>query len=292
MTVLTDHAERFLEVRHGASLLFRYVYEAATPAQESTRPYFHPVRTLGGREVTVFRPEDHPWHHGLSFTCTDINGENFWGGASYVHGRDYVELDNQGRVRHDGWEGAPGAEGFDQRLTWLSRAGGPMLTERRVVRVAQVNAKAGWWALDLAFTLRNILTEPAVFSSPGVKGRSSGYGGLFWRGPGSFTKGTLLASEGPGGPGLMGKRAAWAAYVAPESWLPVSTVVMADDPGNPASPVKWFVRNEPFACMGPTFMYDTAWTLAPGAEATFRYRVVIADGALDPARIQDILKGG
>ena len=269
--------------------LFRYVYEAITPARESTRPYFHPVRTLGGREVTVFRPEDHPWHHGISFTSTDVNGENFWGGATYVPGKDYVELDNQGRIRHDGWEETPHATGFVERLTWLTRTGATLLTERRTLAVVTPRPAEGWYRLDLAFALSNPGKVPAVFSSPGAKGRDSGYGGLFWRGHASFNKGRILAGGGLEGPGVMGKRAPWLAYTTPESWLPICTVAIADDAENPGSPVKWFVREEPYACMAPVFMYDTEWTLAPGATATFRYRVLIADGSPDRGTIELML---
>jgi hypothetical protein len=48
--------------------LFRYVYLPGDPQVESPRPYLHPVRTLGGELVTVYRPEDHPWHKGISWS--------------------------------------------------------------------------------------------------------------------------------------------------------------------------------------------------------------------------------
>lgn len=284
--------ERAVEFGPADAPLFRYVYEPATPRGESTRPYLHPVRTLGGREVTVFRPEDHPWHHGISFTCTDLNGANFWGGPTYVPGKDYVELHNQGRIRHDRWETAPTAMGFIERLTWMSREGAAVLDEQRTVVIGDLRPDEGWWRLNLTFSLRNPGETPMVFSSPGAKGRDSGYGGLFWRGHPSFNKGTILAAGGLEGRGVMGRRAAWLAYVAPSSWLPPATVIVADHPENPGSPVKWFVRDEPYACIAPTFMYDTERVLPPGETADFQYRVVIADGALSRERIELILKEG
>jgi hypothetical protein len=67
---------------------------------------------------------------------------------------------------------------------------------------------------------------------------------------------------------------------------------MVDDAGNPASPVKWFARDTPFACLAPVFMYDTEWTLPADGTATFRYRMYFADGALDRDRIERMVKEG
>ena len=287
-----DVTERSLEFGPASSPLFRYVYEPHTLPGESPRPYLHPVRSIAGREITTFRPEDHPWHHGISFTCTDVNEANFWGGPTYVKGRDYVELHNQGVMRHNGWEVGPATMGFTERLTWLTRAGATLLTEQRRVMIGDVRPEEGWWRLDFSFALTNPADVPVVFSSPGAKGRDSGYGGLFWRGHPSFNKGTILAGGGGEGPGMMGQRAPWLAYVAPESWLPRVTVVVADHPENPGSPVKWFVRDQPYACIAPTFMYDTERVLPAGGTATFRYRFVIADGAWSRDRIELILKEG
>src|SRR5829696_551046 len=83
-----------VELRHGRDLLFRYVYESGVEPAESPKPYFHPLRTLGGEEVTLFRPHDHPWHTGLAMTSAYLSGENFWGGPTFVRNRGYVWLEN------------------------------------------------------------------------------------------------------------------------------------------------------------------------------------------------------
>src|SRR5215831_7409494 len=95
---------RRVDVRHRDRLLFRYVYAPDTPPVESPRPYFHPLRTLAGDVVTIFRPHDHRWHHGLSMTSANLSGENFWGGPTYVDGQGYAQLPNNGTVRHESWE--------------------------------------------------------------------------------------------------------------------------------------------------------------------------------------------
>ena len=67
-----------VELRNGRDLLFRYVYESGVDPAESPKPYFHPLRTLAGEEVTLFRPHDHPWHTGLAMTSANLSGEKFW----------------------------------------------------------------------------------------------------------------------------------------------------------------------------------------------------------------------
>ncbi len=63
----------------------------------------YPVRTLGGELVTGDRPEDHPWHKGISWSLPNVGTEDFWGGPTYRRGDGYVQLDNNGTMRHDGF---------------------------------------------------------------------------------------------------------------------------------------------------------------------------------------------
>src|SRR5688500_7115810 len=91
-------------LRHGRDLLFRYVYESKFDPEESPKPYFHPLRTLAGEEVTLFRPHDHPWHTGLAMTSAYLSGENFWGGPTFVRNKGYAWRENQGRIKHQAWK--------------------------------------------------------------------------------------------------------------------------------------------------------------------------------------------
>jgi hypothetical protein len=75
-------------VRVGDVELFRYVCRPVTAPFEGPKPYLHPVRTLAGDVVTAYRPHDHRWHKGIQMTATDVSGQNFWGGVTYVRGID------------------------------------------------------------------------------------------------------------------------------------------------------------------------------------------------------------
>ena len=94
----------------------------------------------------------------------------------------------------------------------------------------------------------------------------AGYGGLFWRGPASWTGGEIVNAQ-------MGESAPWIALRGPDA-----TVACVDDPSNPRYPTKWFVRSTPYACIAAAFSFDEPLHLPSGDTLRLRYRVVIADG--------------
>lgn len=291
---VTDTDQRSLEVHADGRVLFAYVYRPDTPLEESPKPYFHPLRTLGGAEVTLRRPHDHPWHSGLSMTCTSISEENFWGGHTYVHEKGYVPVPNYGTQRHTAWHepryGRASAH-LTEDLAWETIRGEPWLEETRGIAVSVPAQENGWWSLQLSFSLKNISGKTLEFSSPTVKGRpQAGYGGLFWRGPRSFNRGEILAAGGQNGPDLMGRRAAWLAFCGRhDGTLTHSTLVLADHPENPRYPTKWFVRNEPYACASASFMFDETYALAPEATLALRYRLLVMDGVRTAQQIEQAL---
>src|SRR5215472_4554091 len=164
-TTTTHLLGRHVEVRRGDRLLLRYVYAPDTPQVESPRPYFHPLRTLAGDTVTIFRPHDHLWHHGLSMTSANLSGENFWGGPTYVDGRGYAMLDNIGRTVHEEWERLE-PDGLLERLGWITQAGERWLDEDREIAVVEVDLDSGHWVLLLKFHFRNTSGHELELGSP------------------------------------------------------------------------------------------------------------------------------
>ncbi len=273
--------------------LFRYVYRPRTPAGESPRPYLHPVRTLAGELVTLFRPHDHTWHHAISMTCANLSGENFWGGATYVRDRGYVQLDNNGHTEHVAWDDllCDGAKAvLSERLQWVAHDVEVWLAERRQIRVNELHPGEGFWVLDWESLLSNRTSRTLAFGSPTTAGRTlAGYGGLVWRGPRSFTGGRILLADGAEGPEVMGRRAPWLAYVgAHDGSGAQSTLVFADDPSSARYPTQWFVRNDP-ALASFAFSFDELLPLEPGAELTLRHRILFADGAWSRDHVEDYI---
>lgn len=268
----------------GGVELFRYVYRPDTPQLESPRPYMHPVRTLRGDVVSLYRPHDHLWHKGISLALPNVGEANFWGGPTFVRDKGYQQLPNNGTQRHDGFE--PLDDRIDERLSWITEQGEHWMDERRTI-VPRVLTDDAW---DFTFetALTNRRDVPIRFGSPTTEGRpDAGYGGLFWRGPRSFTGGTVLASEGGG---EMGERGRWLAFVGRHDEVDrASTIVFVDSKHNPRHPTKWFVRSVPYACISPAPFFDEEMELAAGATLTLGYEVIVGSGAWDHDRISAVV---
>ncbi|WP_426504898.1 PmoA family protein [Dactylosporangium sp. McL0621] len=264
--------------------LFRYVYRARESQVESPRPYLHPIRTLGGRLVSVYRPHDHVWHKGLSLALPNAGPDNFWGGPTYCRDRGYVQLPNNGAQRHERFEVLNAGDRTlraVQRLRWLAQDGREAFTERRGLTVTVMPYRSAW-RLDLDTALRNAGATPLDIGSPQTEGRAgAGYGGLCWRGPRSFTGGRVRTPDTAGGDDLNGVRAPWLAFSGRHDGDgSASTVLFADDPANTGPPTAWFVRSSAYAVVGPAPFADSPVRLGAGEELRLRYGVVFADGEL------------
>jgi hypothetical protein len=284
---ITRLDDEVLAVSAGEVEIFQYVHRPDTPAFEGPKPYLHPVRTLAGDVVTAYRPHDHRWHRGIQMTASEVSGQNFWGGGTYAHGQDYVDLPNVGTMRHESFtvcERASDRVRFSERLTWHTQAGDHWVDEVREFTVRDAGDDA--WTLEFATTLTNVRTGPLVLGSPTTRGRElAGYTGLFWRGPRAFTDGDIVAADGLGGPGMMGRPARWLAYIGHHDEIDrSSTLLFLDHPDNENT--LWFVRNTPFPAVNPSFAFFDTRELLSGDTLSLRYRVVVADGAWDRQRLE------
>ncbi|MBB6348007.1 DUF6807 domain-containing protein [Nonomuraea muscovyensis] len=261
--------------------LFVYTYRPDTPVLESPKPYLHPIRTRGGAPVSLFRPHDHVWHKGIAWSLPHVGEHNFWGGPTYVHGSFYVQLDNNGSAVHREMtrlETTGDRVELGHTLDWSSQAGDPVIEERR--SLAAVTVDDDTWALVFDTAMTNVSGTALSFGSPTTKGReNAGYGGLFWRGPRSFTGGVIQSPSGAGGDELRGTRAEWFGFRGRHDetgdW---STIVMVDDAANPQHPPQWFARSEDFACLCPAPFFSEEVELPRGETLRFRYAVVVGDG--------------
>jgi hypothetical protein len=287
---------RHMSLRHGDTEvtaladdreLFRYVFRPDDPQLESPRPFFHPVRTLGGDLVTVYRPHDHVWHKGIALSLPNVGEENFWGGPTF-RGGQYVQAHNDGAMRHDAFDVAivkDGVARLDERLSWVTESGQTTVAERRRIAAAVFPDAPATWLLAFETTMTNVSGADIVIGSPTTEGRpNAGYGGLFWRGPRSFTGGTVVTPDGTGGDELMGTRGPWLAFAGRhDGHGRTSTLVFRDAPANFTYPSQWFVRSTPFAAVCPAPFFDAVHTFPAGAPLTLRYDIAVADGSLDPA---------
>lgn len=288
-----------ITVRDGDVELFRYTYAPDSPQLESPKPFLHPIRTRSGHLVSLFRPHDHVWHKGIAWSLPVVDDENFWGGPTYVHGRSYVQLANDGTQEHRGIQQLDAdGEGVRVRheLEWMTQAGVRMFTEQRTL-TAHLAAE-DTWVLTFETAMTNVTDAAISIGSPTTRGRdNAGYGGLFWRGPRSFTGGIAVSPVGSGSADEMrGQRHEWLAFAGRHDGIDAESVVaIVDDRGNPRHPPQWFARTEEFACLNPAPFFSEELEVAPGETVVFRYAVGIADagvvGAADTAAAaRDVLE--
>ncbi|MGH3880245.1 MAG: PmoA family protein [Actinophytocola sp.] len=279
-----------LRFSHGDTELARYVYEPTEVQLESPRPYLHPLRTLAGDVVSLYRPHDHVWHKGIAWSLPNVSDSsgtaNFWGGPTYRRGRGYEQLPNNGSTRHLSFDSVT-ADRVTESLAWETEQGERWFTEARTLTFAVRDAA---WTLGFATSFTNVTDQEIVFGSPTTEGReNAGYGGLFWRGPRSFTGGRVLVPDGVGGDELMGVRAPWLGFRGQhDEHGRFSTLLFVA-----SASVRWFVRSTPFAAVCPAPFFSSEVPVAPGESLSYRYTVVIADGTPDLAElVEDLLGDG
>lgn len=246
---------------------------AEVTARLSPRPYLHPVRTLGGTEVSELMPADHAHHLGVGVAVADLGGVSFWGGRTYTPDRGSVMLDNHGRQRL-AESAAPDPGSCLADLEWTAPDGRRLAAERRALTATGIDSDA--WALTLRTTLRNATGSPLRIASPAANGRpGAGYGGCFWRAP--ITAGRPADCVGPGDRGeadLNGSRAAWLALRGGTDAAGWSLVFL--QPGAHRDP--WFVRADHYPGVGAALAFAEARTLGPGDAAVQAVTTVVVDG--------------
>jgi hypothetical protein len=292
MSLALIRGDESIQVTWNGGELFRYVHQPGEPQLESPRPYLHPLRTLDGDLVSLYRPHDHLWHKGIAWSLSNVGTENFWGGRTYLPARGYTQLPNNGTMRHEGFERAEVRDGvlrLDERLSWITEAGQNWIVESRRIAVT-VLPDLQAWQLDFQSTMTNVSGSAMAIGSPTTQGRDhAGYSGLFWRGPRSFSGGRVLTSNGEGADELMGWRGPWMGYVGRhDEHGGSSTLLFRDSPANFSYPSRWFVRTDMYACLCPAPFFDEEYGLDDGGELTLRYDVFVVNGALDVAGAQKL----
>lgn len=301
MGLSLEHDDSAVSVAYAGVPLLRYVYRPDDVQLESPRPYLHPLRTLAGDLVSLFRPHDHVWHKGITWSLPVVGEHNFWGGPTYVHGQDYVQLDNDGSMDHAAFtdlSGTDDAVSVAHDLVWHAQplpgqtVGDEVIHESRALGVSVPAPDA--WVLTFATTMANVSGDHLDIGSPTTRGReNAGYGGLFWRGPRDFTGGTILLPGRAGGEELRGVRAEWAGFSGRhDGTSATSALVMVDEATNPVHPPQWFARNEWFAALCPAPFFSEEVPFPPGSTLGFRYAVVIANGEADPERAESLAELG
>ena len=264
-----------LVARYGNTVVFEYVFRPSLPRKLAPRPYFHPVRTLRGEIVTGHQPADHKWHLGLAYSWPVVSTWNLWGGPTFVRDGGYQEVENHGEIRHASW--ISGTE----ELEWIDGQGEMIAGERRVVGAPEIDESAQAWSLDLDSEIRNTGRRPLRFGSPTTEGRPlAGYAGLAWRGTDAMRGARVLFDDTEPGGEDMGRRSRWFACTGSDA-----TVAIAEHPGNPRVPNRWFVRTDEYLLVTSSPVFDNALTVEPGRSLRMRHRLLVANGVWSAERL-------
>jgi hypothetical protein len=256
----------------GKSLLCRYVYAPVIDLKESPKPYFHPVNSLAGDTLTNFRPNDHPWHHGLCFTLNNVSGANFWGGPTCQQPDGYKWRDDHGVQQHTAWsklKTVGNIATLEHTLEWR-RLAEVLFRETRTL-VITVNAAANSWSLHWRARLTNTSGRTLSLGNPHSHGGLAGshYTGLEFRGARELLDDHLdptikISAEGglEGATAVHGAAARWMEWHGQlDESLHRVIIRFENNPG----PLHWFVRrNYPLAALPVQF--DRNLEIAPGTD--------------------------
>ncbi len=247
--------------------------------------YFHPLRTIDGKDLTWTSPPDHIWHYGLWFSWKTINGVNYWEipqGRKYPVGRTMI---TKTEVIDHNQESA----NVRIHLKYRPSESAEDVATAVVDLLIETPRKNGSYAIDWSITTKAL--KDLNF------GRTSGYGGLSHRAAESLTSPVFLSARGPetsNKPWFIAEPSPWVDFSALSDNKPVG-VTMFDHPSNPRSPSRWFMVNRmikskdkswPFYYNNAAIVAKKPLLLAKGETLQLRYRTLIHSGRGDAKAIQ------
>ena len=278
------------------------------------KPVLYPLIAPDGTTVTrgyPFAPlpgerTDHPHHAGLWFNYGNANGFDFWNNSDAIKPADRPKY---GTITHDKIISSKSGRNSGElttESTWIAgdtAAGNtkPILTQTThyVFSKLNIGGKPAR-AIDMIVTLKAI--TPVTFNDDkeGLLGIRVAHflesptekGGTFTDANGVATKvdstgnagatGVYRTSAGITGDAVWSTRGDWCILTGNTSDNKPETIAILSHPTNPGSPPYWHARGYGLFAVNPlgAHIFDPKapafnFTLAQGASATFRYRVLI-----------------
>ncbi len=309
VTVKRNDQQKKVEVMIGGKPFTTFLYPDTLE-----KPVLYPLIAADGAVVTrgfplnpkPGDPTDHPHHIGLWFNFENLNGLDFWNN-SYAIPAD--------RKKQYGWirtekitEAKSGNTGvLVYQANWTNQNKEVILTEntrlefsgnqnqRIVDRITTLkavkealftDAKDGMLGLRLAHELQMPTTKDEKFTD------SKGIVTVVKGGTDKIPNGNYLTSEGKTGDAAWSTRGTWCKVFGKIGADSVSVAII-DHPQNPNYPTFWHARGYGLFAANP--LGEKIFTngksaknlkLQPGQSVTFKYRVVISNGAQTPDAAQ------
>jgi hypothetical protein len=309
--VRSDEAARRVDVTVDGKPFTSYIYP-----ETLKKPVLWPIRSAAGSVITRGFPleprpnerVDHPHHIGLWFNHGDVNGFDFWNNSAavppdratrmgtIVHRRigQFQSGSGKGQLTVEmDWIGGDGAPLLREQTTFIFRAGGETWTIDRVTTLTALDKqvvfrdnKEGVLGLRVARALEQRAGKPEIFID--ASGKPTAVPVLDNTG----VTGMYVSSEGLTGDAVWGTRGRWTLIRAKVDDEPV-TVAMLDHPSNPGFPTYWhargyglFAANMLGAKEFSKGQEEFNFTLESGKSATFRHRVLLRSGKMQPATVE------
>ena len=242
------------------------------------RPFFYPVLAPDGAALTsdqyTVKGGDHPHHQSMWIAQGDVNGVDHWSLAGRHPAR-------QEHLKFDKIAG----DTMVEELDWQTTDAKPMLHERRTMRFFPVDEQTRGIDFTLEFTPDNGAVTFGDTKEAGL---------IAIRMATSISAHATLTNSS----GAHGEEATWG---KPADWCDISGPVAGkqygiaamDSPQNPRHPTRWHVRKYGLLAANPFGLnaFDKApehtgdFRMPPGKTVTFRYRVIVHEGAADPHKL-------
>lgn len=271
------------------------------------KPVLYPVFTVSGTDVTrgfplnpkPGDPTDHPHHIGIWFNYESVNGLDFWNN-SYAIPADkkklygWIKTDKILEIKsgdkgilsyHANWTNQQNEIQLEETTTFtFSQVGHKRIIDRTTVLKAATDVlfkdvKDGLLGMRLAHELQIPTRQDQKFTDD--KGNVT----IVKGGTDNIPTGNYLTSEGKEGDSAWSTRAAWCKVYGKMGADSVSVVII-DHPKNPNYPTYWHARGYGLFAANPlgekvfsNGKKELALQLKKGESVTFRYRVVIDNGA-------------
>jgi len=280
---LSEPAAGAVEIKVGDALFTRYCFEGAP------KPYCYPIIGPTGVPVTRSYPmeqvasedQDHPHQRSLWFTHGEVNGIDFW-----------AEGPKTGREVHKGFQTLQSGTVcgvLRAQDDWLSAEGQKVCEDVRELRVYNLPEVR---LFDFTVTVK--ATDGPVEFGDTKEGTFGIRVASVMDVTPAHPDAHITNSEGQRDADTWGKAADWCDYSAPIDGKMVGISIL-DHPASFRHPTYWHVRTYGLFAANPFglryFINDQTgkgrYTLQPGGEVTFRYRVLIHPGNVEEAKVAD-----
>ena len=244
--------------------------------QSEGKPYFHPLCTTDGTQLTWLRPEDHPWHRAVWFSWKYINGLNYW-----EEDRNTGISEGITELKSVDYSTSPDFEADIQiELSYHPPGEADLLNEMRTIHVSKPD-KSGSYYLDWESTFTAAADEIVLDRTPlpdEPDGRTfGGYAGFSARLNKNLWDVKPINCDGKTG-NLHGQTSKWMTFEMKNLQGEPVSITIFDHPQNLGFPNKWYITtttNIPFYYFSPAPLFSSKISMKKGETMKLKYRLLI-----------------